>query len=262
MFANAFGMKFLPFQEQPSGRQILHDDRIERGLAKLAYFRDHGRIALLCGRTGIGKTCLVRAFLAAAEPRLFLPVHITTSRLGATALLKLITTALGEKPARGRERIFGQLADKALAIGKTVLLVVDDAHLPDPTALTDLRLLADTSHPDGTPLFRVLLSGFDELRCLLQQDRFTDIQERISVRTSLLPLSEGETTLYIQWHLTQAEARPDIFHPEAVRLLHDFCGGIPRRINHAARACIVLAATEKAKSIADTCVRRALAEPI
>lgn len=261
MFTHHFGMKNLPFHEHPPLDAILCDERFERARAKLDHFRDHARVALLCGRTGIGKTTLIRSFLAAADPRHFLPVFVKTSRLGASAILRLMVAAVGERPARGRERLFAQLIEKAASTAKTIILVLDDAHLlTDPASLHDLRLLSDATAQDNRPLFRVLLSGQDDLLLLLRQERFADLCERMSLRVLLQPFSEAETQSYIQRQLKKAGAHPGLIPAETALAIHHHAAGIPRRINNAATDCLLVAAAEKLKIVDEACATRALEE--
>lgn len=258
MYTQHFGMKTAPFHEQPPLDAILLDERFERARARLDHFRENGRLAILCGRTGVGKTTIVRSFLAAADARHYFPVHVKTSRVGASALLRLVVASLGERPARGRERLFAQLIEKATSLSRTVLLVIDDAHLLDPAALHDLRLLSDSSRDDHRPLFRVLLCGQEDLLQLLRQERFADFCERICVRVMLHPFTEAETATYIQRQLKKAGAPAGLFAAEATRTLHHDSAGIPRRINNAATLCLLSAAAEKLKLIDEACATRAL----
>lgn len=260
MFTHHFGMKTIPFHEHPPLDAIFSDERFERARARLDHFRQNARVALLCGRTGIGKTTLLRSFLADADSRHYFPLFLKTSRLGASALLRLMVVGMGERPARGRERLFAQLIDKATSLSKAILLVLDDAHLADPASFHDLRLLSDATGTDNRPLFRVLLSGQDELLLLLRQDRFADLCERMSVRVLLHPLSEDETQAYIQRQLKKAGAPASLIPSETGRTIHLYGGGIPRRINNAATACLLAAASEKLKIINEACASRALEE--
>jgi len=260
MFTHHFGMKTLPFREHPPLDAILSDDRFERARARLDHFREHGRVALLCGRTGVGKTTLVRSFLAAADARHYFPLFLKTSRLGASALLRLMVVGMGERPARGRERHFSQLIEKASSLSKAVLLVVDDAHLVDPVSLHDLRLLSDTTGNDNKPLFRVLLSGQEDLQLLFRQERFADLNDRMNIRVLLSSLSEAEAQDYIQRQLKKSGASTAIIPQEIARMIHHHCAGVPRRINNAATNCLLTAAAEKLKIIDEACASRALEE--
>jgi general secretion pathway protein A len=261
MFTAILGIKTNPFLEQPPDDQILRDDQVAQGLARLDHFIEHGRLATLTGRTGVGKTCLLRAFLAGTDPRLHLPILIRTPRLGATALLRLLAAQLGEQPARGRERLFSQIIAKADG-ARPVLIAIDDAHLLDPAALTDLRLLADASRNDGRPLFRVLLSGLGILTTLIQSEAFTDIRERISMRVHLRHLDAEGSARYIRKRLLAVGAKGDLFPAGAIALIHDHSGGIPRRINNAATAALIAAATAGKKIVDEDCVQIALVEAV
>ncbi len=260
MYTNHFSMTDTPFQEQPTISRLICHDSFDRQLARLRHFSEQGRIALLTGRTGVGKTSLIRLLMEQLEPRLVYPVMVQTSRMGATALLRQVLCKLGERPTRGREKLFAQLNDKAIALGRTILLIIDESHLPEPESLIDLRLLADTSRDNGSPLFRILLSGQDELLRFIKQDRFTDLRERICIRATLYPLDAKGTSLYIASQLKSVGSDEKIFLPTTIVMIYDYSGGVPRRINNAATACLMAAASKKTKLIDEKICRHALEE--
>jgi len=260
MYTNNFNIKSSPFQEHPEIKNILREDRFERQMARLNYFRDNGRIAILTGATGVGKTTLIRSFLDNSEPRYFHLLHIHLSRLGDTALLRHIVSKIGETPSRERERVFDQLSEKAFKTKKNILLVIDEAHLLSPASLVDMRLLCDMSSSEGKPLFRILLSGQDDLLHTLRQDRFTDLRDRLCVRSSLYPLSHDETLLYIDRQMQKAGATMNVFSSEIGKIIYEYSGGIPRKINNAAIACLIATASEKAKKVEASHARNAIEE--
>ena len=60
MFTNHFKMTGQPFVERAPVEQILRDERIQQGLARLQYFVYQGEIAVLTGQAGIGKSTLLK----------------------------------------------------------------------------------------------------------------------------------------------------------------------------------------------------------
>lgn len=261
MYTRHFNMTDTPFSEQPPAEHLFTDEGTEAHLARLRYFLHGGRIATITGCTGVGKSSLLRLLEAELDGNLLQALRINSTRLGATALLRSIVEKLGEHSARGRERLFMQLDEKTRGCARSILLVIDDAHLLSPDALIDLRLLADSSHDDGTPCFRILLSGQEELARTLRQDRFSDLQDRIHVRVRLHPFADTNmSSRYIDRRLKAVGASAKIFSPDAIARIHAHTGGIRRRINNAATACLLQAVSRGVQIIDEPLCLQALQE--
>jgi general secretion pathway protein A len=98
MFTTHFKMKIQPFCESISAQQILQDERMTQGLARLQYMASQGTIALITGQTGVGKSTLIKLFLSNLPQKQYQPVYVHFSHVRASSLLKLIVTELGEVP--------------------------------------------------------------------------------------------------------------------------------------------------------------------
>ncbi len=173
-------------------------------------------------------------------------VHLT--HLNANALLRLLVTALGEAPRRGRERLFLQILERARKSDLSAILVVDEAHLLDSDSLIDLRLLASAGLEDASPL-KILLCGQDALRTQLKRECHDDLVQRISVQVRLFPLSKDQTASYIDFQMKKAGASDKVFDKEAKTLIHEYSSGVPRQINNAATACLMNATAQNLQQI-------------
>jgi len=147
MFAQAFNLSALPFEEHISAENILVDDRFAQALNRLEYFAGYGLVALMTGPTGVGKSCLISRFLDALPAHRYQPLYLHISRLNAAAMLRMIVAALDEKPSLGKDRLFRQILDKIQGAERSAVIVIDDAHLLNEGTLIDLRMLL--SAPQG-----------------------------------------------------------------------------------------------------------------
>ena len=130
MFTNDFQMNAHPFSENPPLDHLLKDQRFAQALAKLDYFTQEGSLALVTAATGLGKTSLLRLFAKKLNPTQFLPVYIHMSNLKGTSLLKIILAAMGEDPpARGKERLFLGILERARLCEQTILFLIDELAL-------------------------------------------------------------------------------------------------------------------------------------
>jgi general secretion pathway protein A len=259
MFTTHFKMTCQPFCEITPVEHLLQDERFSQGLARLQYLAHHGSLALLSGETGVGKSSLLKLFVGSLSRNRYQPLYLHLTHLSTTALLRLIVTTLGEIPKRGKDRLFLQILEKTQKSDLTTVLILDEAHLLEPQALTDLRLLLGSLHEEKTPL-KLLLSGQPPLREQLKQASHADLLHRLSVRYHLLPLSREQTASYVDFQMKIAGASSKLFDPEAKSLIHDYAGGFPRQINNIATACLLNAAAKNLQKITEALVNDTLSE--
>jgi hypothetical protein len=78
----------------------------------------------------------------------------------------------------------------------------------------------------------VVLAGQPELASRLEQPDLRQLKQRVTLRAELQPFQLEETAGYIASRITTAGGVPGrIFTLEAVTLIHEFSGGIPRTIS-------------------------------
>ena len=259
MYLTHFKMKIHPFTEPAPAEMILQDQRIAEALARLKYLADQGTIGLLTGPAGVGKSSLLRLFLTSLATNRYRPVYLHLTHVNANALLRLLVMGLGEIPARGREKLLVQILQGAEKTDACTLLVIDEAHLLETDSLIDLKLLANAGLKDRSPL-KILLSGQDTLRDQLRRQCHIDLVQRISVRTRLHALSSDQTGCYIDHQMTQAGSSAKIFAADAKALIYEYAGGIPRKINNAATACLMNATARNINMINEELVTQTMSE--
>ena len=259
MFTSHFKLTRQPFLERTPVEHLQRDERVREGLARLEYFAQAGTAALLTGPTGAGKSSLVKLFLHGLSRHRFRPLYLDLGSVGAGGLLRLLVTALGETPRRGKERLFLQILATTSNSDTMTLLLIDEAHLLEPQALTDLRLLMSSGLEDQTHL-KILLCGQERLRDELKRAHHADLVHRIHVRYHIGPLTREQTSSYIDYQMLQAGASAKIFEPEAKDLIHDYASGLPRQINNIATASLLRAAGDNAPKIDAALVNRIMTE--
>ena len=259
MFLTHFNMTQNPFTERPPIEWLQNDERTAQGLARLEYFAGEGLVALLLGQTGVGKSSLLRLFMNALPHNRYNTRYVHLTHLNARGLLRLIVTELGETPAFGKDRLFTQILERVRKTDAPTILLLDEAHLIDPAALTDLRLLISSAIDSGPPL-RIVLSGQEPLRGLLTRAAHADLQNRITVRYHLTALTEEQTAAYIDARVRHSGGAEKLFEAEAKTTIHQYAAGVPRQINNIATACLIHAAGQNGKKINESLVNQVMAE--
>jgi general secretion pathway protein A len=117
------------------------------------------------------------------------------------------------------------------AAGRNAVVLVDEAQNLEPTVLEQLRMLSNLETDNGK-LLQVVLIGQPELRERLSTPQMRQLEQRIAVRFHLHGLSRSETQQYVLHRLSVAGAANSVtFTARAWTLIHQYCVGIPRRIN-------------------------------
>lgn len=258
MFLEHFELNRHPFTEKPPIESLLRDEYMDEALARLKFFEEQGEFALILGQTGLGKSSLLRLFIDQLPQNRCNPVYLHLTRLNAAAFLRLTVQSLGERPKRGKDRLFMQIIDRLDQNEKCTVLIIDEAHLITPETLTDLRLLMSSIENDL--LLKIVLCGQPALGHLLKRSSLTDLAHRITLQFIMKPMPRAKTSAYIDFRIAKAGGSDKIVEPEAKDLIHDYTGGVPRQVNNVTTACLINAAAKNIKMVMEPLVNETMAE--
>jgi general secretion pathway protein A len=110
------------------------------------------------------------------------------------------------------------------------LLIIDEAQNLPRQVLEQIRILSNLE-TDKEKLLQIVLVGQLNLKDLLRSPELRQLDQRVSIRYELKPLTREETSAYIAHRLTIAGGGAVSFAPRALDLVHRFTNGIPRLIN-------------------------------
>lgn len=259
MFFEHFQISDNPFSETPPYKWLLCHERFDQALARLKFFQEQGRFAIITGQTGVGKSSLLRIFKNEIPQNLYQFIFIHITNISPNAFLRMIVTRLGEVPKLGKDRLFLQIMDRLQNNETDTILVIDEAHLLSSQTLTDLRLLISEGVESNLPI-KILLSGQESLGTILKRTVHADLVGRINVQFRLNALTKYQTLAYIDHRLKCAGATDKLFDSEAKELIHDYSGGIARLINNIATACLINAASKNLQQINAQIINESMAE--
>ena len=240
MYASHFGLKQAPFSIAPDPRYLFMSERHREALAHLLYgVGGGGGFVLLTGSIGAGKTTVCRCFLEQI-PRRCNVAYIFNPKLNVVELLRTVCEEFRipcpEDPhdSHSIKALVDRINEFLLrthAVGQNNVLIIDEAQNLAPEVLEQLRLLTNLETNDRK-LLQIILIGQPELRDMLARPELEQMAQRVIARFHLDALSATETDQYIQHRLAVAgHRRGRLFTDEAVRRIHEWTQGVPRRIN-------------------------------
>ncbi|MEX2548755.1 MAG: AAA family ATPase, partial [Nitriliruptoraceae bacterium] len=230
-----YGLTRTPFSRDLSPSQLFAGRAHKEAVARLRWLVEETAIGVVTGEVGAGKTVAARTCVAGLDASRFTVVYLSNPMVGARGIHHHLVTSLGDTPKFHRPALIAQTSDLLAAETderrKTVVLIVDEAHLLSVEQLEQLRLLTNADMDSRSALGLVLL-GQPTLRRKLKQGHFAALDQRIGLRFHLDGLPLEETAAYIGHHLTLAGRSDTIFSDDAVALIHKTARGIPRAINN------------------------------
>jgi len=252
MYKDFFGLSERPFSKTPDPRFLFLSKGHREALVRLQYAVEERDLVLLTGEIGCGKTTLSRALIDALGDQQKV-ILIINPRLTPVEFLRLLALRLGvAEPARTKTDLLEQIGAalyQAYESGVTPVLVIDEAQLvPHKETFDEIRLLTNFQLDDQN-LISVVLMGQPELRKRLAHRAYEPLRQRIGMQYDLKPLTEQETLEYLEFRLQVAGAAGQLFQPAAARLIHQYSGGVPRKINHAASLVLLEAFGREVSSI-------------
>jgi type II secretory pathway predicted ATPase ExeA len=228
-----FGFKRFPFDKNIKSRDVLETDPLTESIARLDYIKRRGGILLLTGDPGVGKTLALRRYADSLNENLFRTFYTPLSTLSRTDLLYHINRRLALPSRLSKSAIYDQiqrtLLESKTQAGKTIVLIIDEAHLLQTGPLEELRLLTNFKMDSYDP-FILILSGQSDLRRVMDFAVMEPFNQRIAMRYHMPGLCLDETKLYVTHNLKLAGAAEPILDEHALEAVHQVSFGIPRRI--------------------------------
>lgn len=236
MYYQYFHFKIAPFSLTPNPRIFYKSPGHRAALAHLLYgFDTSGGFVALTGEVGTGKTTLCRHLVGLVPDHVDVAL-IVNPKLDFVDLLSHIFDELGiEIPKDGDNlkdliTVLKQHLLKSAEKGRQTVVIIDEAQNLNVDALEHLRLLSNIE-TDYEKLLKIILVGQPELTELLARKDLRQLEQRITARYNLTPLTRSETKDYIHHRLSWCGGETSIFPNFVIRKIHRYSGGIPRLIN-------------------------------
>ena len=244
MYEEYYGFTEKPFSLTPDPKYLFKSASHANAFELLQYaVRRREGFVVITGDIGTGKTTLCRALLDQVDRRTFTAL-VLNPFIAEEDLLRLILQEFGvvsrDEIKRGRlafvskQELIETLNEFLLslrALGAQALLIIDEAQNLPLHVLEQIRILSNLE-TEKEKLLQIVLVGQSNLKDLLRKPELRQLDQRVSIRYDLKPLTAEETAAYVQHRLSVAGGGAAVtFAPKALARVNRFTSGIPRLIN-------------------------------
>jgi len=236
MYNAFFGFTESPFNLSPDPAFFFRSEQHEEALANLVYgVQARKGFIVLAGEVGTGKTTMLECLRDYLESQYIEFAFLFNSRVNCEQFFEMIAYDLDLPCARTSktEVLFAlnQLLVEQAQQGRTVVLIVDEAHNLEWEVLEEIRLLGNLENRNGK-LLQIILAGQPELERKLDAPNLRQLKQRIVLRCNLRSFTLRDSVEYMQSRLEKA-GMPDqtVFSEELMAEIHLRSQGTPRLIN-------------------------------
>jgi general secretion pathway protein A len=244
MYEDYYGFTEKPFSLTPDPKYLFKSASHANAFELLQYaVRRREGFVVITGDIGTGKTTLCRALLEQIDRKTFTAL-VLNPFLSEEDLLRLILQEFGvvsrDEVKRGRlagvskQELIETLNEFLLSLQSLrarALLIIDEAQNLPLQVLEQIRILSNLE-TEKEKLLQIVLVGQSNLKDLLRKPELRQLDQRVSIRYDLKPLTMEETCAYVQHRLSVAGGGAAVsFAPKALARVHRYTAGIPRLIN-------------------------------
>src|SRR6188508_2429997 len=244
MYEDYYGFTEKPFSLTPDPKYLYKSESHASAFELLQYaVRRREGFVVVTGDIGTGETMLCPVILEQLDRKTFSAL-VLNPFLSEDDLLRLVLTEFGvvsrDEIKRGhlngisKAELIETLNEFLLSLqrlGAQALLIIDEAQNLPLQVLEQIRILSNLE-TEKEKLLQIVLVGQSNLKDVLRRAELRQLDQRVSIRYDLKPLSKDETAAYIQHRLSVAGGGAAVaFAPKALARVYRFTMGIPRLIN-------------------------------
>jgi len=228
-----FGLSAMPFDKEISTDALLDLPSCKEAMAGLQLLVETRGIGLLTGKSGTGKSCLLRKLIQELGTNLYKPLYLCHSSVGLTEFYGNLAVELGLEPKGRKANLFRAIKERLITLHRQSrthpVLIIDEAHLLANEILADLRLLTNFEI-DSSNALTVLLCGQESLAKKFDLSILEALANSITVVVQTNGLSKDDTIHYVEERVKSCGGQPGLFTKQALNLIHQASQGVFRTI--------------------------------
>ncbi len=242
---NTVGIRLLNHQQE------IHDT--------LKVHCQQGGLCLILGNPGTGKTIIKESIKISADKRMLV---ISVARTLHTYIntVKILCQAFNIDYEGSDFKCEKRLIEESFTLnrqGKSLVTIIDDAHLMEMHTLRKLRLLFE----DFPKNHNVILIGQPSLLNNMSLSVNADIKSRVTYSTIMRRINPDDMRNFILSQLDRVRLGHNTFSEEALELIVRSSEGILRRARNLCLSCMLEAVRVQEKQIGLEHVNRVLIQP-
>ena len=225
----------------------------------LSVHSKQGGLCLLMGEPGTGKTVIKESIKKTADKQ---SVVITVSRTlhTYTNTIKILCQAFNIEWQSTHFKCEKSLIEEAYSLkrtGKTIIIIIDDAHLMEIDTLRRIRLLLE----DFPKNHNLILIGQPSLLYNLTLKVNEDIKSRVTYSTTMPKLNNDDIETFILNQFDQVGLGHNVVSEDALALIIRSTDGVLRRARNLCLSCLLEAVRRQKKTIDLDNVNKVLIQP-
>jgi MSHA biogenesis protein MshM len=218
-----------------------------------------GGLCLIMGEPGTGKSVIKEVIRQKADKRTII-VSVNRTMHTYTNTLKILCNAFLIDLDGVHVRCEKRLIDAAFSAnreGKSVITIIDEAHLMDVDVMRKLRLMFDEFPKNHN----IILFGQTSMLTQLSLRVNDDIKSRITFSATLLRLNPDDMEKFILRELDNVSLGHNTFSQDALSLIVRSADGYLRRCRNLCISCLIEAVRARVKTINLDIVNKVLIQP-
>ncbi len=264
MYLEHFQLKEFPYQLTPDSDFLYLSKAHSRAKAYMDYaIWNRDGFVVITGEVGTGKTTLIQKFISDLDKNVLM-AKIFQTQLTEEQFLQAVLNEFELRPLHtGKVELLDMLNNFLLENfrqSRQVVLIVDEAQNLSLSVLEEIRLLSGLE-TRKEKLLHIILVGQPELKEKIESPELSQLLQRVRLRFHLRGLSEVETREYILHRLRVAGARRlSIFADNAIPIIYQYTGGIPRLINTLCDTALTCAYADELRTVTTAVIKVAIDE--
>ena len=237
-----FNLTAFPFSKEIAVEQLLELPTLKQAFSSLQLLVETRGIGLLLGKSGTGKSCLLRKLNSSLHGGLYRPMYLCHTSVSLTEFYTHLGAAFGLEPVFRRSSMFRMIHERVLTLNRSSrihpILLLDESQYLSTAILQEIRLLTNFEI-DSFNALTVLLCGREDLAMQFDLSILEPLANSITLTVHLEALAREESFNYIEERLRHCGNSDPVFTKNALELTHQASAGIMRDINAIAQGAMV-----------------------